>query len=59
MALVAFLGAILTAYAFYLLIERRFMTAYRRRGDDTGLRSAQATEIPDTAFAPASARQPG
>jgi len=35
------------AYVFYRLVERPFMTEYRRRGDAASLRSSAVTEIPD------------
>jgi peptidoglycan/LPS O-acetylase OafA/YrhL len=46
-AAVALLAGLLAAYVFYRFIERRFLTAYRRRGDEASLRSTRVLEITD------------
>jgi peptidoglycan/LPS O-acetylase OafA/YrhL len=53
LAVCGFIAALIVGYIFYRLVERPFMTEYRRRGDAASLRSSKAIEIPDDSEASA------
>lgn len=56
LAVVSLIVALAVSYVFYRLVERPFMSEYRRRGDAASLRSSVITEIPDDADATATPR---